>query len=190
MSNGSLTANQKIDIQTTYRMEVKKQKVVLEIEEASECFANDAPALADVILTQVDAVLLVFSHKNEETFQKVAELRDMVRQKCGKEKKILVIGNKMELASRKNRVMMDLLVSCDWEESYMECSAKRNEKVEEIINVLLSKLRGNSDTQRKVKNIARRRLSLPAIPKKYHRTRIIERRDSISTVMENLWKKK
>ena len=56
--------------------EVGSTKFTLDIEDTSGTFAWDFPAMVEVSLGHADAVLLVFSVEDRESFEQVGEITD------------------------------------------------------------------------------------------------------------------
>ena len=125
----------KATVEEMYRgeFEVGNVKLSLDIEDTSGTFACDFPAMVEVSLSSADAVLLVFSVVDAESFEHVALLRDMVMKSRGPDMPMVVVGNKTDL---ERKVETEALVQCDWENGYVECSAKQNEHIQDVFKEL------------------------------------------------------
>ena len=163
----------KATVEEMYRGEFKvgTVKLALDIEDTSGTFAYDFPAMVDVSLASADAVLLVFSVEDAESFEQVAFLRDLVMKSRGADMPIVVVGNKTDMERQVNKVETESLVECDWENGYIECTAKNNENIQDVFKELLNQARSQFDFFPSLSNShttspvnMRRRQSLPAVP--------------------------
>ena len=165
----------KATVEEMYRgeFEVGNIKLSLDIEDTSGTFACDFPAMVEVSLSSADAVLLVFSVGDTESFEHIALLRDMVMKSRGPDMPMVVVGNKTDLERKVDMVETEALVQCDWENGYVECSAKQNENILDVFKELLSQVRSQFDFFPSMSNSSshtsspvnmRRRQSLPFVP--------------------------
>ena len=165
----------KATVEEMYRgeFEVGNVKLSLDIEDTSGTFACDFPAMVEVSLSSADAVLLVFSVGDTESFEHIALLRDMVMKSRGPDMPMVVVGNKTDLERRVDMVETEALVQCDWENGYVECSAKLNKNIQDVFKELLSQVRSQFDFFPSMSNSSshtsspvnmRRRQSLPVVP--------------------------
>ena len=106
--------------------EVGSTKFTLDIEDTSGTFAWDFPAMVEVSLGHADAVLLVFAVDDRESFEQIAFLRDMVMKTRGQDMPIVIVGNKTdrERDREMEKLELETVVQCDWENGYVECSAR------------------------------------------------------------------
>ena len=196
-----LPARYKPTVEEMYRgeFEIKKARLALDIEDTSGNFASDFPAMVGISLAAADAVVLVFSLDDKESFEKVVELRDLVIHNCGEEKPVVVVGNKLDSDNSFDTIETEALVQCDWEHGYVECSARRNENIQEVFKELLVQVRKRTDIlPSSLSNCSsshcspvsmRRRQSLPAVPAfsmdggEEGRRREGRRRSSLAVVM-------
>jgi small GTP-binding protein len=165
----------KATVEEMYRgeFEVGNVKLSLDIEDTSGTFACDFPAMVEVSVSSADAVLLVFSVGDTESFEQVAQLRDMVMKSRGPDMPMVVVGNKTDLERKVDMVETEALVQCDWENGYVECSAKHNVNIQDVFKELLSQVRSQFDFFPSMSNSSshtsspvnmRRRQSLPVVP--------------------------
>ena len=156
-------------VQEMYRgqFEFGHLNLTLNIEDTSGSFAFDFPAMANISLAAADAVLIVFSLADTESFEKVALLRDLVMKTCGPDLPMVVVGNKADLDRNIKQSEIENLVKNDWENGYIECSAKLNISVVDIFKELMNQLRNQVGLSMprlsKSINICRRQ-SLPIVP--------------------------
>ena len=97
----------------------------------------------------------------------------------GQDMPIVIVGNKTDTARELDRVQMESVVQCDWENGYVECSAMFNTNVTTVFKELLNQARsgllplqarssllmppGHTGTGNSSLNL-RRRQSLPVVP--------------------------
>ena len=126
--------------------EIGNRKVSLNIEDMGGSFAFDFPAMVEVSLSSADAVILVYAVDDQESFEQVAILRDLVMKSRGPDIPIVVEGNKIVLERKvEEMTIAELVVKCDWENGYVECSAKLNENIEEIFMELFNQAKIDVD---------------------------------------------
>ena len=88
-------------------------------------------------LASADAVLLVYSVAELDTFDEVSRLRDLVQQQRGDSLPLVVVGNKTDLERNISREEAEATVNLDWENGYVECCAKDNKNIQAIFRALL-----------------------------------------------------
>ena len=88
-------------------------------------------------LASADAVLLVYSIANLNSFDYLSKLRDLVQQERGEGMPLVVVGNKTDLERQIPREEAEATVLCDWENGYVECCAKDNLNVPAVFRALL-----------------------------------------------------
>ena len=152
---------------------IKNRNVILNIEDTGGSFATEFPAMFEMSLTAADAVILVYAVDDWDTFEEVAVLRDQVI-KFRPDIPIVVVGNKIDLDREdKDKSVAELVVECDWENGYVESSAKCNINIKEIFKEILKKMKIDVDQSPErekadcspsemSKLIVKRRQSLPA----------------------------
>ena len=158
-------------VQEMYRVifDVDNMGVCFNIEDTCGTFTTDFPAMFDVSIAAADAVLLVFSIDDQKTFQEVTMLREKVHSARGAYFPIVVVGNKTDLQREieKDETEMKLLM-LDWENAYVECSAKGNLGVSNIFKSVLFQVKIDSNMTTSTKSLTssdlKRRQSLPLVP--------------------------
>ena len=114
-------------------------QITLEIEDTSGFFAYDFPAMVGVSLRSADAVLIVFSVTDKESWDSLGQLRDIVMEYGRPDIPMVMAGNKAEEEKRVvTRAAVEELVEGDWDDVYVECSAKTGENVSEVFRRLIS----------------------------------------------------
>ena len=125
--------------------------------------------MLEVSLQAADAVLLVFSVSESDSFSEVALLRDRVMETRGQSIPIVVTGNKTDLEREVDKIQTESIVSCDWENSYVECSAKMKKDIDKVFLEVLDQIKFNSFPKMEKSRSAfssqsmKRRQSLPAV---------------------------
>ena len=113
-----------------------------DIQDVSGGYVYEFPGMRDVSLASADAFILVFSLDSFESWQEVEKLRDMIQLDKGVDAPIVVAGNKSDLTlnSVDKRIPLESLeatVVFDWENGYVECSAKERLNINKIFKELL-----------------------------------------------------
>ena len=116
--------------------------ISFDIQDVSGGYVYEFPAMRTVSLASADAFILVFSMDSFESWQEVDKLRDMIREDKGDDIPIVVVGNKTDLmtSSVDNRIPLESLeatVTFDWENGYVESSAKNRINIDKIFKELL-----------------------------------------------------
>ena len=120
-------------------------------------------------LASADAVLLVYSVAELDTFDEVSRLRDLVQQQRGDSLPLVVVGNKTDLERNISKEEAEATVNLDWENGYVECCAKDNQNIQAIFRALLIQAKSPIlrllERDGKVATGARRRKSFPQVPR-------------------------
>lgn len=107
---------------------------------------------AGLVLTQTlikgDAFALVYSIDDQESFEEIKNIREMIKEVKsghGPMPPIVVVGNKNDLDDSKRQVKMEMAeCECiDWEHGFVECSAKLNKNIINIFSCMLIQARLN-----------------------------------------------
>ncbi|XP_055693416.1 ras-related protein Rap-1b [Lutzomyia longipalpis] len=128
--------------------------------------ANEFPAMRALSIQSADAFILVYDVTDANTFCELKLLRDQIHETKGTSSvAMVVVGNKTDLliedSDRRemNRENTENVVTMDWENGYVECSAKDNENVTEIFKELLVQAKITYNLSPALRR--RRRQSLP-----------------------------
>ena len=135
------------------------------------------PAMRDLSIATGDAFILVYSLEDEQSFERVRELRQQIldaKQTSAQGQKaadtpIVIVGNKADLDSPNlsptQRATVESTVSIDWGHGYVEASAKDDINVRAVFKELLTQAKvatGDHD-------VVKRRGSLPGSTKAHHK---------------------
>lgn len=141
--------------------DIKGIKLNLDIQDTGGGYVDEFPAMLKCSLASADAVLLVYSVDDIDSFDEVSRLRDLVHLQRGEEMPLVVVGNKTDLERQIPREEAEATVLCDWENGYVECCAKDNLNVTAVFRALLVQAKFSFQSSPSVIN---RRQSLPQIP--------------------------
>lgn len=130
--------------------------------------AYDFPAMRNLAIARSDAFVLVYSVDSEQSFQDVSKLQQLILAGRGPDDvPIVVVGNKSDVICKQSRAISkataDGIACVDWNNAYVEVSAKHNENIVTIFQEMLrlAKIQFNLRPA-----IEKRRQSLPAMNKK------------------------
>ncbi|XP_046551768.1 ras-related protein Rap-1b-like [Haliotis rubra] len=120
-------------------IDVNGSHVVLDIFDTpgAYCFAN----VRRLAIANAEAFVLVYSVGDESSFENMAKMRDLIVQEKSDGVPILVVGNKSDLTTSDRFISKDkayCMVTNGWNHRYMEASAKDNENILEIFQLIVS----------------------------------------------------
>lgn len=113
-------------------------KVTINIMDTSGSYSF--PAMRKLSIQNSDAFALVYAVNDPESLEAVKSLRDEILEiKEDKYTPIVVVGNKVDREGERQVSNEDVLstVEMDWNNSYLEASAKENANVVEVFKELL-----------------------------------------------------
>ncbi|VVC41515.1 Small GTP-binding protein domain,P-loop containing nucleoside triphosphate hydrolase,Small GTPase [Cinara cedri] len=146
------------------RFTVDGVKIDLDILDTSGAY--EFPAMRALSISSADAFVLVYSVTDPDTFQQAASIRDeIVSTKRTVDVPIVVVGNKLDLANTDRKVPYEetsCLVEVDWENGFVETSAKDNINVGEVFKELLTQAKMKYDLGPSLRRNSARRQSLPS----------------------------
>ncbi|XP_055619751.1 GTP-binding protein Di-Ras2 [Toxorhynchites rutilus septentrionalis] len=103
------------------------------------------PAMRALSISSADAFILVYDISDSVTFEEVKAIREQIHEiKATTTVPIVVVGNKTDLADEDEDVRQiqrdttESMISVDWENGFVEASAKLNRNVAQIFKELLT----------------------------------------------------
>lgn len=153
-------------IEELYRGEydVGTTGLVLDILDTSGTY--EFPAMRKLAVDTGDAFILVYAINDNESFEEVRRLKQLLLEHKQSDVPIVVVGNKCDLEKQRvvQKELADTIVGIDWENRFVECSAKENINIVRIFKEILSQANFPYDLNPAVQ---KRRTSLPlyALPK-------------------------
>ncbi|CAG2056940.1 unnamed protein product [Timema podura] len=101
------------------------------------------PAMRALSISSAEAFVLVYDITDADTFEEVRTLRDQIHETKGNTAvPIVVVGNKVDLAEEGSRQVefstTESVVTVDWENGFVESSAKDNTNVTQVFKELLA----------------------------------------------------
>ena len=100
-----------------------------------------------LMVTSFVRIIIVFSMDSSESWEEVSRLRDMVHEAKDPEVPIVVVGNKSDLPfdDAIPQESIEATVVFDWENGYVECSAKDRININKIFKELLQQAKSRYD---------------------------------------------
>lgn len=101
------------------------------------------PAMRRLAIKTGDAFILVYAINDSESFRYVSTLRELIlemRQKGDENVPIVVVGNKCDLEDSRevSKDITESVVTIDWENGFVEASAKDNVNILQIFKAVLT----------------------------------------------------
>ena len=139
-------------------VQINGRFVTLDIKEVGGTCLFEFSAFESFLLS-ADVIILLYSVDNLESFETVANLRDMVMQCKGPDVPIAVVGNKNDLKRMFDKKEMENLVHSDWGNAYFECNARVNVEISKIFSNIFEQVEGGHDFCPSLKQFPQQRLT-------------------------------
>ena len=143
------SVNYKETVDDMYRgeFEIHSRTIGFDIQDVSGAYVYEFPGMLNVSLTSADAFVLVFSLDSNQSWEEVARMRDTIQAAKGTEVPIVVVGNKSDLESDPEipHESLEATVIFDWENGYVESSAKERSNINKIFRELLQQAKSHHD---------------------------------------------
>ncbi|KAM5152955.1 ras-related protein Rap-1b-like [Mantella aurantiaca] len=135
-------------VEEVYCLEPDPELLRLRLEIVDTSGSYSFPAMQKLRIQQGDAFALVFSLADQDTFQEVGRLRqEILRIKGDTDVPIVVVGNQTDRfpgTESESRQLLGLQAAAtaelEWDDGYVEASAKDNHKVQEVFEELLRRV--------------------------------------------------
>lgn len=127
-------------------------------QDVSGSYMYEFPGMRNVSLSSADAFIIVFALDDYSTWEEASRLRDMIHEArdCAEESAgqqqqpapIVVVGNKCEVEKHDGDILKETpeaTVVFDWENGYVESSAKERRNINKIFKELLVQARSRYD---------------------------------------------
>lgn len=159
------TAGYKETVDDMYRGEfdIHNQNVAFDIQDVSGGYVYEFPGMRNVSLASADAFIIVFGLDSYESWEEVSRLRDMVHEVKDHEVPIVVVANKSDLPTDPDipADSLEATVVFDWENGYVESSAKDRRNINKIFKELLQQAKSRYDFTVPQLNMASALVSAP-----------------------------
>ena len=127
--------------------DIQSQNVGFDIQDVSGGYVYEFPGMRNVSLASADAFIIVFSMEDYASWEEVSRLRDMVHEVKDPEVPIVVVANKSDLETDPDipADSLEATVIFDWENGYVESSAKDRRNINKIFKELLQQAKSRYD---------------------------------------------
>ncbi|KAM3963096.1 ras-related protein Rap-2a [Aphomia sociella] len=164
---GTFSTKYKRTIEEMHHGDFNVSGVRLTLDILDTSGAYEFPAMRALSMQSADAFILVYDITDADSFTEVRVLRDQIHEtKESTAVPIVVVGNKVDLAETGERQVefhtTESVVTVDWENGFVEASAKDNVNVSQIFKELLVQAKVKYNLSPALRR--RRRQSLPTGP--------------------------
>ncbi|XP_076314751.1 ras-related protein O-Krev-like isoform X2 [Tachypleus tridentatus] len=151
----------KATVEEFHRSQFDMNDFVLTLDIIDTSGSYEFPAMKRLAVSTGDAFVLVYSIDDAESFEEVRRERELLLETRPSNTPIVVVGNKCDLAENRviGKELAESVVTMDWENGFIEASAKTTTNVFEIFNELLAQAHAPGELSA---CLERRRQSLPA----------------------------
>lgn len=145
--NGSFPEKHKATVEELHHVDFSGTgSLSLDILDTSGSF--EFPAMRRLAIVQSQAFALVYSCDDKETFEEVRRIRDEILEERSKPENgsalpvppILIVANKSDAPEESKKVkspVAETIVCVDWENKFIECSAKTGHNIPQLFEMML-----------------------------------------------------
>ncbi|XP_066256425.1 ras-related protein Rap-1 isoform X1 [Euwallacea similis] len=162
---GTFSSKYKRTVEEMHHGDFNVQGVHLTLDILDTSGAYEFPAMRALSISSADAFVLVYDVTDANTFEEARALRDQIHEtKCSANVPIVVVGNKIDLTGNRevDTATTESVVTVDWENGFVEASAKENVNVSKVFKELLAQAKVKYNLSPALRR--RRRQSLPTGP--------------------------
>uniref|UniRef100_A0A8C5RMW7 GTP-binding protein Rhes n=1 Tax=Laticauda laticaudata TaxID=8630 RepID=A0A8C5RMW7_LATLA len=130
-------------VEELHSKEYEVSGITIKVEILDTSGSYSFPAMRKLSIQNSDAFALVYAVDDAESFERVKTLHEEILElKEDKSPLIVVVGNKAETGGVRQVLSEDVLslVELDWNNRFLEASAKENENVMEVFRELLQQV--------------------------------------------------
>ena len=191
----SLSYKETVDDMYRGEFDIHGREISFDIQDISGSYDTEFPGMLNVSLSSADAFIIVFSLDSNDSWEEVDRFRNMIHEHKGLDVPIVVVANKIDVDLDPDIPYQSLeaTVTFDWENGYVESSAKDGRNITNIFKEMLQQAKATYDLhplpshssiipqcpanappallqsskchqKKKFKDNMKRRQSLPAVP--------------------------
>lgn len=137
---GTFSSKYKRTIEEMHHGDFNVQGVHLTLDILDTSGSFEFPAMRALSISSADAFILVYDVTDSSTFEECRTLRDQIHETKGTSSvPIVVVGNKIDLMGNRevDTATTESVVTVDWENGFVETSAKENTNVSKVFKELL-----------------------------------------------------
>ena len=132
-----------IDLKTS-SIEIKNKKIRVQLWDTAG--QEKYKAITKNLFLKVQAALIVYDITNEETFNNLKTWVRSIKEECGKQIQMLIIGNKNDLNEER---VVDKNIAMEYAKEekidYLETSSKTGDNIQKAISLLCEKVLENTE---------------------------------------------
>ena len=132
-----------IDLKTS-NIEIKNKKIRVQLWDTAG--QEKYRAITTNLFLKVQGVLIVYDITNEETFNNLKSWVKSIKDECGKQMQMLIVGNKNDLEEQR---VIDKNIAIEYAKEekleYIETSSKTGDNIQKAITLLCEKILDNTE---------------------------------------------
>ena len=132
-----------IDLKTS-NIEIKNKKIRVQLWDTAG--QEKYRAITTNLFLKVQGVLIVYDITNEETFNNLKSWVKSIKDECGKQMQMLIVGNKNDLEEQR---VIDKNIATEYAKEekleYIETSSKTGDNIQKAITLLCEKILDNTE---------------------------------------------